>query len=135
MTAERHDDLSVNDVMGWKVGRLRLRGDLWDEVRAACAKPISTLTPEDLNNLLVHQVAPSAVVPRVLDILVDAPLISSGNYPGDLLETLLELPETYWSAHNDHWMRTHGVLHSIEEGLKLIERPKAAFLAVIGITK
>jgi hypothetical protein len=121
--------------MGWKVDSPDLAGDIWDEVRAVCAKPISRLTPEDLYHLLIHQVAPSAVVPRALDFLEDAPLISSGRFPGDLLKTLLDLPESYWAVHHDHWMRTHGVLHSIEKGLKFIERPKAAFLAFIGVTK
>jgi len=110
-----------------------MAGDIWDEVRTACAKRIGDLTSNDLYHLLIHQVAPTQVVPRALDVLEDDPLISSGRFPGDLLKTLLEFPKAYWEENHDHWLRTHGVLQSIEEALNMIERPKAAFLSVIGV--
>ena len=129
----RHQDMSVIEVMGWKPDDAQVPDDIWREVREACRKPIGTLTPDDLYHLLIFQVAPAAVVPRALDVLEDSPLISSGLFPGDLLKTLLELPTSYWEDHRDQWMRTHHVLQSIDEAMNAIERPKAAFLRVIGI--
>jgi hypothetical protein len=120
--------------MGWKPDS-HMIGDIWEEVRSACAKPISDLTADDLYHLLIHQVAPATVVPQALGVLEDSPLISSGRFPGDLLQTLLRLPESYWEDHHDHWMRAHSVLHSVDEALKLIERPRAAFLSVIASRK
>jgi hypothetical protein len=110
-----------------------MAGDIWEEVRTACAKRITDLTANDLYHLLIHRVAPTVTVPRALDVLEDDPLISSGRFPGDLLKTLLELPKSYWEENHDHWMRAHTVVRSIEDALKVIERPKAAFLSVIGV--
>jgi contact-dependent growth inhibition (CDI) system CdiI-like immunity protein len=53
----------------------------------------------DLLKALHHRADLHAVVPIVLDAIECDPLASAGNFRGDLLRALIELPATFW--HDD----------------------------------
>lgn len=68
--------------------------------RAGCGslreQPVATATRDDLLVALVHGWYLAAVVPMALDIVEDDPLASTGEFDGDLLRGLMEVPGRFW---------------------------------------
>jgi hypothetical protein len=54
----------------------------------------------------------AAVIPLVLDILVEDPLASGGRFPGDLLRGLMEVPNRFWGQHPQLYERYRLVLRA-----------------------
>ncbi|MFG2053261.1 contact-dependent growth inhibition system immunity protein [Micromonospora sp. NPDC048930] len=60
-------------------------------------KPLVDFTVEDLRIMLGQQVGVAALLPHAVRVLLRNPLAEGDYYPGDLLSTVLRLPESAWS--------------------------------------
>lgn len=62
-------------------------------------RPVVDASPHDLLVSLMHGWYLNAVVPLALDAVERDPLCSTGQFPGDLLRGLMEVPGTFWGRH------------------------------------
>jgi CDI immunity proteins len=87
-----------------------LEGDRWGEapenaprlVKRAYALrqiPIEQLGIEELRLLLNQGIGIAFVLPLAVDVLERDPLAEGDFYPGDLLQSVLNVSTEYWSAH------------------------------------
>lgn len=74
--------------------------------------PMARITPEDLLVALVHGWCLSVVVPMALDLVEDDPLTSAGQFAGDLLRALMEVPGGYWGRHPRQYGRYRASLRA-----------------------
>jgi len=74
--------------------------------------PMARITPEDLLVALVHGWCLSVVVPMTLDLVEDDPLASSGQFAGDLIRALMEVPGSYWGRHPRQYARYRAALRA-----------------------
>ena len=114
------DDLSLEQA----------EGDVWDAPPADATrlvrtvhdvrrKPLGTLTPEDLRLLIAQQVGIDVVIPRVLTMLEQEPLLEGDYYPGDVLVAVLKVPPTYWSANPAQLARIQRIIESVSDNTDL----------------
>jgi hypothetical protein len=61
--------------------------------------PVGELTVENLRLLLGQKIGAAFLVPLALDHLSSNPLAEGDYYRGDLLESVLRLPDEFWEAH------------------------------------
>ncbi|WP_076473673.1 contact-dependent growth inhibition system immunity protein [Micromonospora avicenniae] len=60
-------------------------------------KPIPSFTVEELRIMLGQGIGVSALLPRAVQVLLRNPLAEGDYHPGDLLATVLRLPDSAWS--------------------------------------
>jgi len=77
-------------------------------------KPISALDVEDLRLLLGQQEGVEVLTPLALTKLEDNPLAEGDYYPGDLLESVLKNPQSYWHKHPDQRARLQRVIEALK---------------------
>jgi hypothetical protein len=75
-------------------------------------KPLTQFTNEDLRIMLGQQIAVPILLPRAVSVLADDPLAEGDYYPGDLLYTVLRLPEHEWRGAERHRQRLIEVLRA-----------------------
>jgi hypothetical protein len=73
-------------------------------------KPLSEFTTEDLRIMLGQQIAVPILLPMAVTVLADNPLAEGDYYPGDLLYTVVRLPEQQWHGAEPHRQRLVEVL-------------------------
>jgi hypothetical protein len=61
--------------------------------------PLKELSPDDVRLLLGQRIGQAYLVPLALDYLTADPFVSGRHYPGDLLEMLLMVPNSFWHDH------------------------------------
>lgn len=69
-------------------------------------KPLRDLTNEDVRVGLEQQAGINYLVPLAIERLENDPLVESRLYPGDLLQSLLDVPFGYWSVRPDMQRKT-----------------------------
>lgn len=74
--------------------------------------PMARITPQDLLVALVHGWCLSVVVPMTLDLVEDDPLASAGQFAGDLVRALMEVPGYYWGRHPRQYARYRAALRA-----------------------
>jgi hypothetical protein len=77
-------------------------------------KPVGAMDPEDLRVLLLQQESVDVLVPIALTHLEQNPLAEGDFYPGDLLTTVLKVPQAYWQQHPDQRSRASAVIEAVE---------------------
>jgi hypothetical protein len=77
-------------------------------------KPIGVMDVEDLRVLLLQQEGIEVLVPIALTHLEQNPLAEGDFYPGDLLTSVLKVPQAYWQQHPDQDRRRSAVIGAIE---------------------
>ncbi|HSZ54568.1 MAG TPA: contact-dependent growth inhibition system immunity protein [Tepidisphaeraceae bacterium] len=75
-------------------------------------KPLREFTVEDLRIMVGQHLGLSFLVPLSLDRLEQDPFIAGDMYPGDLLASVLRIPEAFWKSHSVLLDRTRGVVRS-----------------------
>ena len=75
-------------------------------------QPLASTTRHDLLVALAHGSCLGAVVPIALDVVEDDPLATAGQFPGDLLRGLMEVPGSYWGRHPRHYARYRAALRA-----------------------
>jgi hypothetical protein len=128
MTAPSQDLQSLDDIEGMTWGPAPADATtLVTKVHELRRKPVVELTPEDLRLLLGQQVGVDVLLPRTLALLKRDPLIEGDFYPGDLLETVLRLPQPYWEQHPCLAEQAKAILDSIKDLPPELEVDTAAF--------
>lgn len=84
--------------------------------------PLADFTAGDLRIMIGQKISLLFLVPLALEKLQEDPLVEAHYYPGDLLNVVLDFPETFWSVHTDMRdvlrqvvAKTKGLLVSLEE--------------------
>jgi hypothetical protein len=104
----------------------QIEGDAWGDPPADATKlmttvhelrrkPVDTLSPEDLRVLIGQKVGLDALVPLALSRLERDPLLEGDYYPGDVLVSVLKVPEDYWSAHPQQLLDVKRVIGSVDD--------------------
>ncbi|MFI6331351.1 contact-dependent growth inhibition system immunity protein [Micromonospora chersina] len=60
-------------------------------------KPCAEFTIEDLRIMLGQEIGVPALLPLAVQVLLREPLAEGDCYPGDLLHSVLRLPDSAWS--------------------------------------
>jgi hypothetical protein len=81
-------------------------------------KPIDQFTVEDLRIMLGQDIGTKYLMPKALDVLGINPLADGDFYAGDLLESLMRLPEEYWKEHPENLSRARKVVSTALEILR-----------------
>jgi hypothetical protein len=128
MMAPSQDLQSLDDIEGTTWGPAPEDATtLVAKVHELRRKPIGELTPEDLRLLLGQQVGVDVLLPRALELLKHDPLTEGDFYPGDLLASVLRLPQSYWQEHSGLAEEIKAMLDSIEELPAELESGVAGF--------
>jgi len=101
-----------------------IEGDRWPEpdgdlsflvtrCLALRRKPLAESTVEDLRIMLGQQIGVPTLLPLAVDVLVRDPLAEGDFYPGDLLASVLRLPDSAWSNLRLERQRLADVLASL----------------------
>lgn len=80
-------------------------------------KPIGCFAVEDLRIMIGQGIGLPWLVPLALEVLERDPLAAGDLYPGDLLSTVLQIPEEYWRPR----LRLNERIDSILQHLPQIE--------------
>jgi hypothetical protein len=83
-------------------------------VHALRTVPLSELGIDDLRVLISQDVARETTVPIAVGMLRYRPLLEGDFYPGDLLLSVLRVPESHWAAHPEQ-------LAALREGLDRLD--------------
>jgi hypothetical protein len=81
-------------------------------------KPIGQMSIEDLRVLILQQIGLSYLVPVALEILNGNPLAEGDCYPGDLLNSLLEIDRSFW----EQQIRLKSDLKEVVQSLRQIPK-------------
>lgn len=106
-----------------------LDGDVWPEpqfrsylvesVHRLRRVPLKQFTIEDLRIMIGQSEGLPYLVPRALDHLEAHPLAAGDYYPGDLLRTVVQIPDQFWTEHP--YLRPR-VCRTIEAALRRIRK-------------
>jgi CDI immunity proteins len=98
----------------------QLENDVWDssEIMSTLSdtchrlrkKPIDQFTVEDLRIMLGQDIGTEYLMPKALNVLELNPLADGDFYAGDLLKSLLKLPEEYWKEHPENTYRARKIV-------------------------
>jgi CDI immunity proteins len=80
-------------------GRPSYDSYLVETCHALRQKPLGTFTVEDLRIMIGQQISLPILVPLALERLEGNPLAEGDFFPGDLLENVLLIDESFWLAH------------------------------------
>lgn len=61
--------------------------------------PLADFTTGNLRIMIGQKISLLFLVPLALEKLQEDPLVDANYYPGDLLNAVLDVPETFWSVH------------------------------------
>lgn len=92
--------------------------------------PLSQLTVEQLRLLIGQQIGLHYTIPKAILILEKNILAEGDLYPGDLLNSMLDLPEEIWKRNEGLMAKFKAVLHQnllnneLTSNKKLIEKVK-----------
>ena len=84
--------------------------------------PIGELSAEDCCLLLNQKISPIFLVPIALRFLDDFPVYESLSKPAALLESLLNLPASFWEIHSYWWVEVCGIISRVQRLHAEIER-------------
>lgn len=105
-----------------------LEGDVWkifefpSELVKRCFElrkvPLNSLEIDDLRLLIIQQIGLSYVVPLAIEMLEKDILAEGMYFPGDLLKSILNVPENFWKLNKNYFNQLHAIL---EKGIDTIE--------------
>ena len=105
---------SLNDLIGRPAPEPVLGSHHETAYLAACARPLSQLSVEELRLLIGQRESLDVVVPLALDFLEHDPLVSGELFEGDLLATVLRRPAMeFWAARPDLFRRVRRVIEGV----------------------
>jgi hypothetical protein len=78
-------------------------------------KPVGAMDAEDLRVLLLQKESIEVLTPVALTHLEQNPLAEGDFYPGDLLTTVLKLPQAYWQQHPGQLRRASAVIEEVDK--------------------
>jgi len=87
-------------------------------------QPIEGFTVEDLRIMIGQAIGLDALVPVALSTVEDNPLAAGDYFEGDLLVSLLGVPDAYWADHTDDWYRLREVAGRVASLTSVLDRAK-----------
>lgn len=76
-------------------------------------KAIGEFTVEDMRMMIGQRIGLPYLVPQALDLLASDPLASGDLFPGDLLEAVLRVDGSYWTARPAERTRLSGIVATL----------------------
>jgi hypothetical protein len=92
-------DQTLDELEGVEWGPPPYGSSLVTNVHRLRRVPLKQYCLEDLRLMIGQQVGIEYLVPRALDHVEAHPLASGDHYPGDLLASVVNLPDAFWSTH------------------------------------
>jgi hypothetical protein len=92
---------SIDDLEGVTWAPSSLKSYVAKTGFAVRRKPLAALTDEDLRVGLEQQIGLDYLVSITIDRLHGSPLLEARLYPGDLLDSLLNVPAGFWAKNPD----------------------------------
>ena len=89
-------------------------------------KPTDQFGVEDLRFMLGQNIGTQYLMPRALGLLEQNPLVGDYHYPGEVLSSMMSLPEAYWTEHPEHLARAIGVVTKAQGELDRRKAERAA---------
>jgi hypothetical protein len=87
-------------------------------------KPVEDFTVEDLRIMIGQAIGLDALVPIALSTVEDNPLAAGDYYEGDLLVSLVGIPNAYWADHPDDWFRLRDIAGRVAALASVLDRAK-----------
>jgi len=87
-------------------------------------KPIREFTVEDLRITLGQGVGAEFLTPLALNRLEADPFVSGDFYPGDLLVSVMDLPQAYWAGHRGEAARMAAIADRVSTTLDQRNEPR-----------
>jgi hypothetical protein len=113
-------DRSIN----WHMGRPDETGQfptsMVERICRALSKPIALVDTYEIRLLVSQDIALKYSVPMAIDILRQAPLVSAGNYDGDLLVACLGVKVEHWREFDSDHRRLRDLLADLKTNDKSI---------------
>lgn len=78
-------------------------------------KPIGKFSVEDLRIMIGQQIGLFFLVPIALEVLEKDPLAEGDCYPGDLLNSAMNIDSTFWQRHMDWKTRFDNIIGGMSE--------------------
>jgi hypothetical protein len=122
---------SINQIRGWTANSYRPRTSLVERHEAATETPLRELSAAQIAMLIRQKTELELVLPLALEILAEQPLLDAEYYPGDLLNAVLGIPDTYWQSHQNDWYDAYSLLGSLDRAVEEIAANKARFEAAL----
>lgn len=79
-----------------KWDKQKLKSNLAKECKRLWSVPINEMSVENLRMLIGQHIGLRYLVPEALNILIEKPLAEGALYKGDLLSSILSIPEEFW---------------------------------------
>jgi hypothetical protein len=87
-------------------------------------KPLDQFTVEDLRIMLGQEMAVPILLPLAIEALVDDPLAEGDFYPGDLLVSVLRLPDSAWTTIPEGRQRLFAAVAALELDMNEADLPR-----------
>jgi hypothetical protein len=91
-------------------------------------KQLAEFTVEDLRLMIGQHVGLDYLVPRAIALLEENPLAEGDLFPGDLLEAVLRVGESYWLQRPEHWWSVKAVVDDLFSRTDEIRTAAGGFL-------
>jgi hypothetical protein len=121
LTHDRHPLQTLEQLENEYWGEPTFDSYLVKEIHRLRPKPIGDFTIEDVRIALGQEIGVEHLAPLALERLEADPLAEGHMYPGDLLVSVLRLPETYWSTHPNESRRMAEVAERVTRELKHLD--------------
>ncbi len=113
---------SVSELGGWKwKGAIpTIEDSSYEEFQYynLHTKPIKDYSLEDLYFMIGQGTCLEILVPLAINSLSQDLFVQSDDYPGDLLQRLLTLPDKFWKKHPDENIRIINLLKKFEDEIE-----------------
>ncbi|GAB2196980.1 hypothetical protein MAH4_09860 [Sessilibacter sp. MAH4] len=90
---------SIEELTGNVFSAPELQYSLSTKCFSLVKTPVADLNVENLRMLIGQGIALEFLIPLALDLLESDPLVSGAFYRGDLLENVVNVPESFWNQH------------------------------------
>lgn len=101
------------------------KGDLESSLIVSCkvasTKPIGQLSLDDFRILITQSIGLEILIPKAIKLLEEEPLLSTGFFRGDLLFTIIKVPESFWKENKELNNRMMEIKIEVEEIFDTIE--------------
>jgi CDI immunity proteins len=84
--------------------------------------PLNELTTENVRMLILQQIGLEHLVPLAMDTLEVNPFAAGDHYAGDLLHAVVRAPPDFWASEPELRSRLDGIIRSLQDMVKFLER-------------
>jgi hypothetical protein len=111
-SSNRPSEPTLVDLMAKEQDLPRIGMQIPRQLRSVLRRTPSELTRKELAQITARGLCLPVLVERLLDIVEVDPLASAGWFPGDLLRSLTNVPESFWRRHAGLYKRYREALRA-----------------------